>query len=189
VYVLNTHIHDDHVGGNKAFGVETTIIAHDNVRGGLVAGKHLPKWPLAKEHWPILTFNHTLTLNLNGEEVKVIHYPGGHTDGDSVVYFSKANVVQMGDLYFNGFLPIVDLEGGGNFFRYLSVVESIYVQVRDDTRIVPGHGPLATKKDLGTYVRLLHETRDLVMRKVKRGDDLSQIQKEGLQKEWASWQG
>ena len=184
-YIVNTHIHKDHLDGNRAFAQRTTIISHAGLRNGLAAGR--AEFVLPQEAWPTLTYEHSITLHLDGREIRIVNYPGGHTDGDSVVYFVGTPVVQMGDLFFNGYLPKVDLKNGGNFFRYRAIVKQIHAQLPENAQIIPGHGPLATKQDLATYIRLLDDTGDLVQEKIKQGKSLAQIQKEGIPAQWRSW--
>ncbi|HKU15122.1 MAG TPA: MBL fold metallo-hydrolase [Steroidobacteraceae bacterium] len=185
-FLINTHIHNDHLGGNSAFGdPATTVIAQDSVRKGFQAGTQQRE--LAMRYWPALTFDQSMSLHFNGEEVRLVSYGGGHTAGDTVVYFVRSNVVQMGDLYFNGFLPIVDTVNGGDFLRYRETIRSIYAGLSDDVKIIPGHGPLATRKDLGNYLRMLNETGDRVIEQMRQGKSLAEIKKAGLPEEWRPW--
>ena len=137
--------------------------------------------------WPTITFDQTLSIHMNGEEIKAVHYPKGHTDGDGVIYFMGSNVVHMGDHFFNGMLPYIDLDSGGTVQGYVINVKAMYDSFPDDTKIVPGHGPLATKDDLKTSIRMLDETITLVTDKMHAGKNLAEIQADGLQEEWDSW--
>ncbi len=179
-YILNTHSHGDHTRGNARFQEHGTVLAHTNVRARLAADR-------PAEEWPVITFDNSLSIFMNGEEVKAVHYPRSHTDGDAVVYFTASNVIHMGDLYFNGLLPFVDLDSGGSVQGYLKHVKQVLAEAPDDVQIIPGHGPLATKKDLQQYARMLEETTTLVTAKMKQGKSLAEIQQEGLQEEWQSW--
>jgi len=178
-YLLNTHVHGDHTGGNPHFR-DGTIIAQDNVRKRLVVDK-------PAETWPVITFDQSLSIYMNGEEIRAVHYPKSHTDGDAVIYFKNSNVVHMGDLFFNGMLPFIDLDSGGSVQGYKKHVNEILAKIADDTAIIPGHGPLATRADLAKYARMLDETVSLVTDKMKQGKRLEEIQKEGIQEEWQTW--
>lgn len=179
-YIINTHVHGDHTGGNAAFRKDGTIIAQTNVRKRLMADK-------PEDLWPVITFDQSLSIHFNGEEIKVMHYPHGHTDGDAVIYFTGSNVVHMGDLYFSGIFPFVDLDNGGSVTGYIDDIKKIIPELKEDVKIIPGHGPLSTLDDLKTNLRMLEETTALVRRKMQSGASLDVIKKEGLQEEWKSW--
>jgi cyclase len=167
-FVLNTHFHFDHTGGNLDFGkAGSTIVAHENVRKRLAAGATNKRFnittpPAAKEALPVVTFDKSASVHLNGEDIRAIHFPNGHTDGDSVIFFTKANVVHMGDDFFNGMFPFVDTDSGGSVLGYIQAIEGVLKQVNHDTKFIPGHGPLATTEDARKYVAMLKETRTLV---------------------------
>ncbi len=178
-YVLNTHVHGDHTNGNSAFSREGTIVAHTNVR------KRLSDKP--ENIWPVITFDQSMSIHMNGEEIQAIHYPEGHTDGDAVIYFKGSNVLHIGDHWFNELLPYVDLGKGGTVQGYIANIKRTLAEVPDDIKIIPGHGALANKKDLRNFYRMLEETVSLVTEKMKSGKSLDDIKKEGLQEEWKSW--
>ena len=119
-FVLNTHLHGDHTGGNAHFGKKASIVAHTNVRKRLAADSRT-----AREALPVVTFDQSISVHFNGEEIKVIHVPPGHTDGDSVIHFTQSGVVHMGDQFFNGRFPFVDLDRGGDVKGYVKNVENI----------------------------------------------------------------
>jgi glyoxylase-like metal-dependent hydrolase (beta-lactamase superfamily II) len=189
-FILNTHWHGDHTGGNPLFGRDGTIIAHTSVRERLIVKQELfgqPVEPLPKEGLPIITFDHSLAVHFNDEEIRVIHLPNGHTDGDCVVVFTKSNVVHMGDHMFAGMFPFVDLDHGGNVEGMAKNIANVIAQLPPDVKIIPGHGPIATLDDLKTFHRMLVETTDIVKKRIAAGKTLDQIKAEGLPDPWKSW--
>ena len=189
-FVLNTHWHGDHTGGNATFGAEAPIIAQENVRKRLmtpqhIRGENIP--PSPAEALPVVTFQESVTVYFNGEEIRVIHYPHGHTDGDSVIFFTKSNVVHMGDDFFAGRFPFVDLESGGSVQGVTAGVEKVLAQIPADAKVIPGHGPLSTVADLKAYHHMLVETTAIVQKQIKAKKTLAQIQADGLAAEWKDW--
>ena len=130
-----------------------------------------------------------MTLNLNQEEIRVLHLPPGHTDGDSVVFFKHANVVHMGDHFFAGRFPFVDLGSGGDVGGYIANVRAMLEQITPEMKIIPGHGPLSTKRDLETFRDTLVQTVSIIQKKIEAGKSLAEIQAEGLDAKWKSWGG
>jgi cyclase len=191
-FILNTHWHGDHTGGNAVFGPEAPIIAHANVRRRLETGMNAPGRevpPAPREALPVVTFDHSLSIHFNDEEIRAIHFAHGHTDGDSVIVFTKSNVVHMGDHFFNGRFPFVDLASGGDVEGYARNVEAVIKQVPADAKVIPGHGPLATVDDLKRFHRMMVETIAIVRQRMQAGKTLDQIKAEGLPEEWKSWDG
>jgi len=191
-FILNTHWHGDHTGGNVAFGPEATIIAHDNVRKRLateqkstVFNNTTPASP--KEALPVITFNDSLSVHFNGEDIRAIHFPHGHTDGDSVIFFSASNVVHLGDDFFAGRFPFVDLESGGSVEGLVKNIGELIGKIPADAKLIPGHGPISTLDDLKSYHRMLQQTTEIVRGKIAGGKTLDQIKTEGLPAEWAPW--
>ena len=191
-FILNTHWHGDHTGGNVAFGPEATIIAQDNVRKRLateqkstVFNSTTPASP--KEALPVITFNDSLSVHFNGEDIRAIHFPHGHTDGDSVIFFSASNVVHLGDDFFAGRFPFVDLESGGSVEGLVKNIGELIVKIPADAKLIPGHGPISTLDDLKSYHRMLQQTTEIVRGKIAAGKTLDQIKTEGLPAEWAPW--
>lgn len=191
-FILNTHWHGDHTGGNVSFGPEAPIIAHDNVRKRLSSEQRIeffkstvPASP--KEALPVITFDKSLSVHFNGEEIRAIHYPHGHTDGDSVIFFTSSNVVHLGDDFFAGRFPFVDVDNGGNVVGLAKNIGEIIPRIPAGAKLIPGHGPLSTIDDLKAYHHMLLETTDVVRKKVAAGKSLEQIKSEGLPDEWKSW--
>lgn len=189
-YILNTHWHGDHVGGNESFGVNGIIIAHDNVRKRLATKQELfgeSVEPLPKIALPVITFNQALTIQFNDEEVRLVHMPKGHTDGDCIVFFTKSNVVHMGDHMFAGSFPFVDLDHGGDVEGLARNVATIIELAPPGAKFIPGHGSLSTLDDVKRFHQMLVETTKLVRDKIADGKTLDQIKSEGVPKEWQSW--
>jgi cyclase len=191
-FILNTHWHGDHTGGNAPLGREAPIIAHDNVRKRMSTEQRLeffkqtvPASP--NEALPVITFDQSLSVHFNGEEIKVIHFPHGHTDGDSVIFFTTSNVVHMGDDFFAGQFPFVDLDSGGSVQGMAKNVGEIIPKLPAGVKLIPGHGPISTIDDLKAYHRMLLETTEIVRKKIAAKKSLDQVKKEGLPAEWKSW--
>lgn len=191
-FVLNTHWHGDHTGSNAVFGPEAPIIAHDNVRKRLGTEQKseffkrtTPASPA--EALPVITFDSSLSVHFNGEEIKVIHFPHGHTDGDSVIFFTGSNVVHLGDDLFAGRFPFVDLESGGTVKGLTKNIAEIIPKLPADVKLIPGHGPISTVDDLKLYHRMLVETTAIVAKKMKAKKTLAEIKAEGLPTDWKDW--
>jgi glyoxylase-like metal-dependent hydrolase (beta-lactamase superfamily II) len=189
-FVLNTHFHGDHTGSNPVFGPEALIIAQDNVRKRLVSGSTImgnETKPMEAAGLPVVTYADSASVHFNGEEVKAIHFPHGHTDGDSVIFFTRSNVVHMGDDFFNGFFPFVDLESGGSVQGMTDGVAKVLAQIPANAKVIPGHGPLSDVEGLRKFHRMLVETTAIVQKQVKAGKKLDQIQAAGFPAEWKDW--
>ena len=181
-FVLNTHYHGDHVGGNPHFGQAGAIIAHDNVRVRLLGNQDLPAAAL-----PIITFRESLSVHFNGDEIRVLHLPAGHTDGDSVVWFRNANVVHLGDLLFNGSFPFIDLAAGGTVAGSIANLEAVLEWAAPDIRVIPGHGPLDGLDAVRATLRMLRDTSQWVAAALAQGTSLDDIIAEGLGPDYADW--
>ncbi|WP_373491953.1 MBL fold metallo-hydrolase [Parasphingorhabdus sp.] len=176
-YLINTHWHGDHTGGNENLGQSGVLImAHDHVRDRLVKGNDSTP-PAAPEALPVITYHDGIKLHLNGDEVRVKHMKHAHTDGDSIIFWKKANVLHMGDLFFHKVtLPFVDLTSGGNARGVLAAAEQALTMVDDETRIIPGHGPIATRADLIAYRDMLKSVIGAVEKAQGEGKSLQQVQ-------------
>jgi glyoxylase-like metal-dependent hydrolase (beta-lactamase superfamily II) len=185
-FVLNTHYHDDHTGGNEVFGESAPLVAHDNVRKRLAEGA-ADQPPAARGALPVVTFRDRVSIHLNGEEIRAAHYPSGHTDGDSVIWFTKSNVVHMGDDFFSGRFPYVDLEAGGSVRGLIRSVETVLKTIPPDAKIIPGHGPLSTVEDLKSYLAMLKDTLAIVEAGVREGKSLDELQNAKVLDKYESW--
>jgi glyoxylase-like metal-dependent hydrolase (beta-lactamase superfamily II) len=179
-FVLNTHFHGDHTGSNAYFGDTGAIVAHDNVRVRLLAQPNVARAAL-----PLVTYSDRVRIHFNDDEIDVMHLPSGHTDGDSVAWFKKANVVHMGDLFFNGSFPFVDLKSGGTVAGYLEAQKAVLGWMPPDARVIPGHGPLATPADLRAINETLGASVEIVRDAAAAGKTLDQIVAMGLGPEHA----
>jgi cyclase len=184
-FLLNTHFHGDHTGGNAEFGTDATIIAHSNVRERLAAPANGNAAP--DEALPVITFDRSLNVHFNGERISAIHIPRGHTDGDAVIYFMDSNVLHMGDDFFAGRFPYVDLGSGGSVEGLQQGIEAVLGDVPDDVQIIPGHGPLSTKDDLRNYKRMLDDTIGSVRAQMAAGASFDDVKARGPGAEWAEW--
>ena len=191
-FVINTHYHDDHTHGNNVFGLKSTVIAQENVRKRVAESNDFggpPGTRAPQQALPLITFDHKLSLYLNGEEIRGLHIPAGHTDGDTVVFFTGSNVVHMGDDFFNGVFPFIDLDGGGSIPGYVAAVESVLGQLPPGAKIIPGHGPLATRTDLEGYLAMLRETSAIVQKGLDAGQTAEQMKAAKVLARWdkLSW--
>ncbi len=193
-FILNTHLHGDHTGGNEAFGKSgAVIVAHDNVRKRLSTAQFSQRFnrttpPSPYAALPVVTFAEDLTLHLDGDSIRVVHVPPAHTDGDAFVYFAKANVVHMGDTFTNGSYPFVDVSSGGTIDGYLTAADRVLAVANDQTKIIPGHGPVASKADLQEFRRVVGTIRDRIATMVKQGKSLTEVAAAKPTAEWdATW--
>jgi glyoxylase-like metal-dependent hydrolase (beta-lactamase superfamily II) len=198
-FIINTHYHLDHTGGNALFQKDAPIIAHDNVRKrleeGAMAGNgpngsvHFEHKPQPKEALPIITFDHDVTVHLNGEDIRALHFPAGHTDGDSVIFFPKSNVVHMGDDFVTYGFPFIDVTSGGSIDGMIDGVEKVAAQLPADVRVIPGHGPLSTLDDVHAYLKMLKETRAVVAKAIEEKKSVDDMKKEKILEPWKKYSG
>ena len=183
--VLNTHWHGDHTGGNGIFGADAPIVAHENVRKRMVAGMAARKIgdksldavpPAPKGALPVLTFVDQVQVHLNGEDIRAIHFPAGHTDGDVVVWFTQSNVVHMGDDFVTYGFPFVDLASGGSVRGMAAAIDKVVAQLPADVKIIPGHGKLSTIDDMKKLSATLKDCVRLVQAEVAKKKTLEQVQ-------------
>lgn len=180
-FAIDTHWHFDHVGGNEALAAAgATIVSHENIRRRMAAGQTIaildhpvPPAPIAA--LPTLCYFDSLTFHLGGEEIQVRHMPNAHTDGDGIVWFRHANVIHTGDIVFNCGYPFIDVSSGGSIDGVIAAVEAVLKLCDGETRIIPGHGPLASPDDLRTYLGMLRAFRAAVAAEVAKGKSLDQI--------------
>lgn len=183
-FVINTHWHGDHTGGNENFGkAGAVIVAHDNVRKRM-GEKHFSQFfnretpPSPKDALPVLTFAEDVTLHFNGETLHVFHVDNAHTDGDGLIYFRNANVLHMGDTFFSGMYPFIDAGSGGGIDGAIAAADKVLGMVGAETKIIPGHGPLATRADLEKYRAMLATLRERVTKLIRDGKTLEQAMAE-----------
>ena len=189
-FVVNTHFHFDHTGGNAIFGKEALIVAHTNVRKRLAEGAGVrgrPAEPAPKEALPVVTYDDGVSIHFNGEEIMIGHLTGGHTDGDSYIYFTDSNVVHLGDQFFAGRFPFVDTGNGGNAVGLRDSIGEVLEHLPADAKVIPGHGPLSSVDDLKMYHRMLTECVATVKAGKDAGKSVEEIQAAGLPDEWKGW--
>jgi cyclase len=188
--LVDTHWHSDHTDGNKAFGPAAVIIAHENVRALLAKDqsrmggetKALPAGAL-----PTVTFADKLTVYAGGQAARLVHFPHAHTDGDTVVFFDELKVVHMGDMFFNGMFPFLDVANGGSIDSWVSDLDTILAGLPADAKIIPGHGPLGGVAELKAFRGMLAASADLVRKQMKAGKTLDEIKATGLPASLEAW--
>ncbi|MEP7317516.1 MAG: MBL fold metallo-hydrolase [Panacibacter sp.] len=180
-FVINTHFHNDHVGGNENFGKEgAVIVAQDNSRLRMTTNQLMKAFGTEQKASPYdalpkITFTESVTLYLNGETLQVIHIKNAHTDGDAIIYFKESNVIHTGDVFVRYGLPFIDQPHGGSIDGMIKGIEDILAVGNDDTKIIPGHGAIATKKDVLDYKKMLQTVRDRIADGIKQGKTLNEI--------------
>jgi cyclase len=198
-FVINTHYHGDHAGGNVPFSQSgSTVIAQDNVRKRLESGgtagngssMKMDVKPAEKAALPIITFEHDVTVHLNGEDIRALHFPAGHTDGDSIIFFPKNNVVHMGDDFVRYGFPFIDVASGGSVQGMIAAMEKATAQLPVDVKVIPGHGQLSDLNDVREFVKMLKETSAVVEKALKQHKTLEQMKQDRILDPWAKrWNG
>lgn len=190
-FVINTHVHGDHTGGNAALHESgATIIGHENLRRRMVEDDSVSadgSAPAPREAMPEITFSRSMTFHLNGHEAFVFHVASAHTDGDAVIFFRGANVIHAGDVFFNAVFPFIDLDSGGSVGGYLEAMDDILSLAGPDTRIIPGHGPLADKADLQAARDMLADARSKVKALLDAGKSEQDVLHENPLAAYENW--
>lgn len=196
-FILNTHFHGDHTGGNENFGKGgTLIVAHDNVRARMTTDEFRESFierggESLDDALPIVTFNDQVSFHINGQTLRTRHYPNAHTDGDSVVFFEGADVIHMGDLYFQVGYPFIDTRNGGSVTGLLSALDDIIARIDADTRVIPGHGAASNRAELIEYRDMIRTVTQRVREQLDSGNDLATIKAADLTSDYDarwSWQ-
>ena len=197
-FVINTHYHGDHTGGNTPFATAgSTVIAQDNVRkrlesggvGGYSESAKREMKAAEKSGLPVITFEHDVTVHLNGEDIRALHYPSGHTDGDSIIFFPKNNVVHMGDDFVRYGFPFIDVLSGGSVQGMIDALEKASPQLPPDVKVIPGHGALSNLDDVRAFVKMLKETSSVVESAIHAHKTLDQMKQEKILAPWEKWSG
>ncbi len=181
-FLFNTHMHGDHTGGNAKFNSNiTNIVAHDNVRRRMVEkqieaiDQNKMDAAVAKQMLPEVTFSKDITFHDGEETIMAFHVHNAHTDGDAIVYFMKNNILHMGDTYFAGRYPYIDLKSGGSVEGYISAHKKALLVINDGTKIIPGHGRPSNKKELETYMGMLEEIKAIIQKEIDAGKTLEEV--------------
>ena len=198
-FIINTHFHGDHAGGNLPFASSgSTLIAHDNVRTRLISGGvagngsavRMEVKPADKGALPIITFDHEMTVHVNGEDIRALHYAAGHTDGDSIIFFPKANVVHMGDDYVRYGFPFIDVSSGGSVQGMIKACEDAIANLPADVKVIPGHGEVSSVAEVREFVTMLKDTSAVVEKALRAGKTAEQMKAAKLLAPWsARWNG
>jgi glyoxylase-like metal-dependent hydrolase (beta-lactamase superfamily II) len=197
-FVINTHYHGDHTGGNAPFSnAGSTVIAQDNVRKRLESGGtagnggsiKMENKPAEKAALPIITFEHDVTVHLNGEDIHALHFPSGHTDGDSIIFFPKNNVVHMGDDFVRYGFPFIDVSSGGSVQGMIAAMEKASAQLPADVKVIPGHGAISNLDDVREFTKMLKETSAVVQKALDAHKTLEQMKQEKILDPWKKWSG
>jgi glyoxylase-like metal-dependent hydrolase (beta-lactamase superfamily II) len=194
-FLINTHVHGDHTGNNVAFDqLGAHIVAHENLRHHLL-NKGIQKdgqsIDAPRGMLPVITFSHSMSFHLNNQDAQLIHVANAHTDGDAIIIFKPANVIHTGDVFFNGMFPFIDLNSGGSVDGYIAAQKKLLSLCDDKTKIIPGHGALASKADLSRSVAMLEDAREIIAKLLAQGkseDEIVQLNPLKKYHEQWSWQ-
>lgn len=178
-FLINTHVHGDHIGNNETLGKHgTTIVAHENLRLNMLKKGVKSKdgmIPAPSSALPVITFGYDMNFHLNGEHAHVFHTPHAHTDGDLIIHFKNANVIHTGDTFFNGIFPYIDIDNGGSVDGYIAAQQRVLSLSDQNTKIIPGHGPLGNKLDLTAEVNMLIDAKKIIMAEIDKGQTEDQV--------------
>jgi cyclase len=196
-FIINTHYHGDHTGSNAILQEKAPVIAQDNVRKRLASGGlagnggsvKMDNKPADPKALPIITFDHDVTVHLNGEDIRALHFPHGHTDGDSVIYFPKSNVVHMGDDFVTYGFPFIDLDAGGSVQGLIADIEEILPKLPPDVKLIPGHGPVSNVDDLKNFLAMVKESVAAVQSAKQAGKSVEQMKKDNIMAPYAKYSG
>jgi cyclase len=196
-FVINTHFHGDHTGGNLPFGETSTIIAQENVRKRLMSSGtsgtggsvKMPYAAVPAGALPVITFEHDVTVHVNGEDIRALHFPSGHTDGDSIIFFQKSNVVHMGDDFVRYGFPFIDVDSGGSVQGMIDAMEKSIPMLPPDVKVIPGHGAVSSLDDVRAYVTMLKETSGIVQKGIAAGKTAEDMKKGKVLAGYEKWSG
>jgi cyclase len=196
-FIINTHYHGDHTGSNAILQEKAPVIAQDNVRKRLASGGlagnggsvKMDNKPADPKALPIITFDHDVTVHLNGEDIRALHFPHGHTDGDSVIYFPKSNVVHMGDDFVTYGFPFIDLDAGGSVQGLIADIEEILPKLPPDVKLIPGHGPVSNVEDLKNFLAMVKGSVAAVESAKQAGKSVEQMKKDNIMAPYAKYSG
>ena len=197
-FVINTHYHSDHTGGNEPFSnAGSTVIAQENVRkrleSGGIAGNggsvKMENKPASKAALPIITFANDVTVHLNGEDIRALHFPAGHTDGDAVIFFPRNNVVHMGDDFVRYGFPFIDVASGGSVQGMIAAMEKVITMLPPDVKVIPGHGALSNLDDVRAFIQMLKETSAVVQKAINKKQTLEQMKQAKILAPWEKFSG
>ena len=192
-FLINTHVHGDHTGNNKTMGDNGVhIVAHENMRNHLlkkgVTGADGKQVDAPKSSLPIITFSESMNFHLNGNSAHIFHLPNAHTDGDSAIQFKEANVIHMGDTFFNKMFPYIDFNSGGTLAGFIQAQKTVLAMTNSETKLIPGHGPLANKQDLIDSITMLEDGQSMIAQLIKEGKTEKEIVNlNPLEAKYKSW--